>query len=332
MRLVQRVATGYGLRRHDRARPAGRILRFRRTPIIHPHELDPAIRSGLAQLAAMQMPDGSFPLSHHDGTRPPRPCHGLFSTLTVLLATGDLLPADSRSAAIAYVIEQRRADGLWMFDPDLPIPADSDCLACALAALARNAHAFAASADVDLLRSFWRADDGPFLTWQDAPGEWLHRNRDDAVVNCNVLLALRALGAPPIPLETRAVLELVNRSVRGTRYYCSPATIVYAARRAGLPMDSIDHRLRARPPREGVLPEAQWLSAIGQWDDQAIAHVLSAQSASGAWASEDWFRGVGADRWGSAAVSTALCVEGLRAAARAVCARSSRRIFAWLRW
>jgi hypothetical protein len=299
-------------------------LLFRRTPIIHRHEVDSAIRSGLARLAAMQMPDGSFPLSYHDGAQAPRPCHGLFSTLTVLLAVGDLLPADSRSMAIAYVVKQRGADGLWTFDPGLPIPSDSDDTACALAALAQYAHSGAG--DADLLRSFWRADGGPFLTWREAPQEWLQRNRDDAVVNCNVLFALGALGAPPNAAETRAVLELINRSLQGTRYYCSRATIVYAARRAGLPMESLHRRLRARPPSgENVLPAAQWLTAIGRWDDRAIAHVLSAQSGDGAWAAEDWCRGVGSERWGSAAVSTALCVEGLRAVART--ASAPRRLF-----
>ena len=279
----------------------------------------------------MQIPDGSFPLSYHDGARTPRPCHGLFSTLTVLLAVGDLLPADARSKAIAYVVKQRGADGLWMFDPELPIPSDSDDTACALAALAQYAHSSAG--DADLLRSFWRADGGPFLTWRDAPQEWLQRNRDDAVVNCNVLFALRALGAPPAASESRAVLELANRSLEGTRYYCSRATIVYAAKRAGLPLESIHHRLRARPSRsEGFLPAAQWLTAIGRWDDRAIAHILSAQSANGAWPAEDWCRGVGAERWGSAAVSTALCVEGLRVVARTPSARAPRRLFPRLRW
>jgi hypothetical protein len=298
---------------------------FSKTPTIGPHEVALAVRRGLEQLAAMQMPDGSFPLTHHNGRSPARQCHGLFSTLSILLALGDLLPPDVRSKALEFVAGQRSQDGTWHYDPDLKIPADSDTTACAVAALARYGHPIGGQASADLLRSFWRSDGGPFLTWRDAPQQWLQRDRDDAVVNCNVLLALRALGATPSALEYRAVIDLVNRSAKGTRYYCSWTSLGYAARRAGFPEAAINPRLLARPRHsDGVLPTAEWLSAVRRWDGGAVTRILSAQSAAGEWKSEDWCRDVGIRRWGSAAVTTALCVEALHTAAAAAQARPPR--------
>ena len=275
-----------------------------------------AARRGLARLSAMQTADGSFPLARHDGKGPPRQCHGLFSTLAVLLAVGDQLHQDNRDAALEFVVDQRRADGMWEFDPALRIPFDSDVVSCALAALARYAHPIACPASADLLRSFWRGDGGPFMTWGDAPQQWRQRDRDDAVVNCNILLALNALGVPPTAVERRAVIDLVNRSTKGTRYYCSATNIAYAARRAGLPAEVIDPRMFARPRRSaGALASAQWLSAVVQWDSKAVARVLAAQTAAGEWPAEDWCQGAGSDRWASAAVTTALCIEGLQTSA-----------------
>jgi hypothetical protein len=256
----------------------------------------------------------------------------LFSTLSVLLAVGDLLPPHSRTRAIEFIVANRRVDGTWTFDPEMPIPPDSDDTACALAVLARYAPRAAGAGSADLLRSFWREDNGPFATWRDVPQQWQQTDRDDAVVNCNVLLALHALGEPPTAIEIQAVIGLINRSTKGTRYYCSPITIGYSARRAAVPLASIQPRLLARPRLDkGVLPTAQWLSAVRKWDLGAVAHVLATQSAEGSWDAENWCRDVRSGRWGSAAVSTALCIEGLHAAASAAQTEPPRRIFPALR-
>jgi hypothetical protein len=113
-------------------------------------------------------------------------------------------------------------------------------------------------------------------------GTWSQRDRDDAVVNCNVLHALATLGVPGTATEIAAVQRLVQQSVGGCRYYCSSATIGYAARRAGLPLGALPAGLVARPrPGNEVLRSAQWLSTVRRWDMDLIAGLLAAQSQDG---------------------------------------------------
>jgi len=275
-----------------------------------------AVERGVAALLALQDPGGSFPLLQRDAKTMWRHCHTLFSTVTVVLAAGSLLPRESVSRAVNFVLRCRRSDGLWEFDPAYGIPPDADDTACAIAALARYADGYVGARDAELLRSFWRADGGPFQTWRGS-GMWAQRDRDDPVVNCNIMLALARVGAPPTPEERSAVHRLVQQSAGGCRYYCSLTTIAYAAQRAGLPLHALPAGLVARPrSQSGVLPSAQWLSAAGRWDAQLIAHVIGAQSPDGSWPTEPWFTGAGnpVPVWGSRAVSTALCIEALQAA------------------
>jgi hypothetical protein len=188
-----------------------------------------------------------------------------------------------------------------------------DDTACAIAVLARHGERDVGSHDAALLRSFWRADGGPFQTWRGT-GVWSERDRDDAVVNCNVLHALARIGAPGTSAEIAAVQSLIRQSTGGCRYYCSPTTIAYAARRAGLPLDGLSAAIVACPgPGNEVLPSAQWLSTVRRWDSEAIARVLAAQSQDGTWPTEHWFTGAGdpIPVWGSRGISTALCVEAL---------------------
>jgi hypothetical protein len=283
-----------------------------------------ALARGISAICSLQQTDGCFPFSRWVGGEPAEDCHPLFATLTVVLAVGSLLPVDAVSRAVDFVRCCRRTDGTWEFDPALEIPADSDDTACALTVIARHAPHAAGPKDAALLRLFWRHPTGPFATWR-AEGAWAKRNRDDAVVNCNILLALRLLGAHPSAEELESVTHLVGQSGAGCRYYCSPTTIAYAASRAGIPLGSLPARLASRPkPKQGVQPMAQWLTAVQRWDEYAVAQVVAAQTEAGCWDAEPWCTGAGPYVWGSRAVNTALCIEALDAALASTPARWRR--------
>jgi hypothetical protein len=275
----------------------------------------PALELGLSALQSMQQGDGSFPLFQRSEQTAWRACGPLFSTLSVLLAAGSLMSESVRTRAVDFVYRNRRRDGLWEFDPTFGIPPDADDTACALTVAARHDRARVNVSDAVLLRSFWRADGGPFQTWR-GDKSWSGRDRDDAVVNCNVLLALQELGAPASAHETKAVVDLIRASEAGCRYYCSPTTIAYAARRAGVTLAALPASLAARPSSKGLLPTAQWLSLCLRWDEDAVERVLAAQAADGSWPIEPWFTGAGKPRpvWGSPTISTALCLEALKEA------------------
>jgi hypothetical protein len=272
-----------------------------------------SIAAGVSALVAMQRRDGSFPLLHWGKRSWARECFPLFSTIAVILAAGALLPQNALARAVEFVLQCRRPDGLWDFDPKLGLPPDSDCTACALAIIARHGSEAPDASEVTCLRSFWRHPNGPFTTWA-ADGEWGERERDDAVVNCNILFALTALGARPSARERSAVASLVGQSTAGCRYYCSASTIAYSAVRAGLAAQDLPSSLTTRPSLGGVLPMAQWLSTTASPDGDAVDFILSRQAADGRWRREEWLGRPGHGRWGSDAVSTALCIEGLIAA------------------
>ena len=268
-----------------------------------------AIARGLAALARMQRDDGSFPLmtgSRRDGWRP---SSGLFATAYILLGAGGLLPRERIERALAFIADRRRPDRLWEFDPAIGIPPDSDSTACSLAALALHGGTVE-SGDADLLRTFWRPGEGPFRTWR-VPGDWSIPARDDPVVNCNLVLALDLLGSPAAPAETAAVEALLGRSTSGSRYYCAPAAIAHAARRAGFAPGALPATAAARPTAGGVMAAAQWLAAGLGRDDRLVAGILAAQRPDGSWPGGAWVFGVGTPFWGSAAVTTAFAVEAL---------------------
>lgn len=272
-----------------------------------------ALASGLDALIALQQPDGSFPLQKWSSRMAPQACHALFGTACVLLAAGRLLPAASADRAVAYVRRQRGNNGFWNFDPAEGIPDDSDDTACALAVLARHGALERDPAlEIALLRGFWRSDGGPFATWRCDEQPWTLRDRDDAVVNCNVALALQELGAKLSDDEENAIRARIRLDSDGSRYYCSPATILYAAARVG--MQSAVPVQACAKPRDGLISIAQWITAHdGQRHSELLKQLLGAQGRDGSWPREPWFQAVGASkpRWGSPAVSTALCVQAI---------------------
>jgi len=271
---------------------------------------------GISSIASMQRADGSFPYFYRKKHEGWQECPSLFATLTVLLAVGKMLPDEAVSLGVNFALRCRRNDGAWEYDTSLGIPACSDDTAFALAVLARKGSDLVGASDAVLLRSFWRQDGGPFQTWQVGAGEdWSARDRDDAVVNCNILFGLSEIGAPATADEINAVIRLIQRDQSGSRYYCSPMAISHAAVRAGILPELLPRGLLVRPhPKLGVVPTAQWLCARRTWDEDAVAHLLTKQTQEGNWLAEDLCRTVVPEYWGSPAVSTALCVEALQAA------------------
>lgn len=278
--------------------------------------IDRVITAGVAALVRMQAADGSFPLQARTSAGPWTPCGPLFATAAAVLAAGKLLPPQALARSVGFIRRCRRPDGLWEFDPALGVPPDSDDTSCALAALALHGGSSGLENGAGLLRSYWRPDGGPFRTWH-GEGMWAQRDRDDPVVNCNIIFALACLGAPATPAELAAVRRLVRLS-RRTRYYCAPAAIAYAARRAGLPRDALPPVASARPPADDLLACAQWLCGMRQDDPELVAAVLAAQRPDGAWPAGAWCTGafVPPIVWGSPAVSTAYALEALTEATR----------------
>lgn len=258
----------------------------------------------------MQAADGSFPLLVGRGPTRWVPCSPLFSTAYIMLGAGGLLPADNIAWAVAFMRNRRRPDRLWEYDPALRIPPDSDSTSCSLAALMLHGDGSDADGGADLLRSFWRPDTGPFRTWRE-PGIWSVPERDDAVVNCNVLLALRLLGAPATTREQEAVRQLLLRSNGRSRFYCTPSTTAHAARRAGLEQEALPAAAIARPPPKDLIGCIQWLCAAPKCDAPLVDSVLAAQRDDGSWPLWPWVTGEAMPFWGSAAITTALALEAL---------------------
>jgi hypothetical protein len=277
-----------------------------------PRSIAQALADGAAALAAMQAPDGSFPFFTRTPPLPWVPCDPIFATASVLLSAAALLPQENVVRAAAYVRGRRRPDGLWQYDATLDVPPDADTTACSLAALSECSGADGLEEGADLLRSFWRPDGGPFRTWR-VGGMWSQRDRDDAVVNCNVVCALSRLGSPATPAELEAVRGLVQQSTGGSRYYCAPATLAHALDRAGLDPDALPPAASARPDARDVLGCVEWLCGLRRPDADLVAGVLAAQERDGAWPAWPWVTAVGRPKpfWGSAAVSTALALEAL---------------------
>jgi hypothetical protein len=276
-----------------------------------------AVSAGIAALARMQLPDGSFAFFTGSRSTGWRPCGRLFSTAYVMLGSGGLLPPANIARAVAFIRAQRRPDGLWEYDPGIRIPPDSDSTACSLAALAlHGGDPSDLVGGADLLRSYWRPEGGPFRSWK-AAGMWSLPKRDDAVVNCNILFALHLLGAPATPDEDAAVRRLLQRTA-GSRYYCAPATIAHAARRAGLDRAALPSVAAARPPPQDLLGSAQWLCGTREPDTDLVAALLAAQHRAGYWPLWPWVMAQETPQpfWGSAAISTALAVEALATPAR----------------
>lgn len=274
-------------------------------------DLRGAVRAAAGSLAASQEADGSFALAPVDERPPGGPGDNLFSTATVLALASSLLPPERRARASAYICARRDERGLWAWGSDGALPPDSDDTACCLGALAIVGVALDNKREARVLRRFWRWG-GPFKTWLGTGG-WNARDRDDVIVNCNILWALRMLGVRWRGAELRKVGRMVAAQRGETRYYCSPASVAWAASRIGLAAPQLslpgEAELRARP-----LECALWSIAGRIPAPEAAAWLVDAQEADGGWSPEPWIQDhVGA--WQSRPVTTAFALAALTRAA-----------------
>jgi hypothetical protein len=270
-------------------------------------DLRRAIAAGAEVLAESQEADGGFPLAPVLSEPLGSAGDSLFSTATVLALAAPVLPAACVSRAAGYLAERRDGRGLWAWAADGTLPADADDTALCLGALARTGVPLDRRQGARLLRKFWRWG-GPFRTWL-ASGGWNGRDRDDPVVNCNVLWALGELGAPIRTAERRTVAAMVAAQRGPTRYYCSEASLAWAAARVGIPAP------RLRPPHDAALARqplecALWALAAPTPKVGTAALLLEAREPDGGWAAEPWVRGQ-PGVWESRAVTIAAAIAAL---------------------
>lgn len=270
-------------------------------------EIRRSVSAALRSLGEAQEPDGSFPLTVVPSHPPSTPADNLFSTAMVLgLLPGELSP-ETVSRAAAYLLGRREPQGPWAWVADGSLPPDADDTACCLGALAAVGAALDRAGGVRLLRRFWRLG-GPFRTWL-ARGMWGSRDRDDPVVNCNVLWAIQQLGAVPRRAERAAVGRIVARARGATRYYCSEASLAWAAARVGISTPHLS------PPADALLAGrplecALWLLVSREPSPAACKLLLDMQETDGSWPAEAWVRDNRGD-WQSRPVTTAFAVAAL---------------------
>lgn len=274
-------------------------------------EIARAVAAGLRSLRESQEPDGSFALPKNPTRPAATPSDNLFSTAMVLgLLAGQLHP-ETASRAAAYLLGRREKSGLWSWLPDGTIPPDSDDTACSLGALAALGAPIDREGGVRLLRKFWRLG-GPFQTWNVpwySRGGWRSRDRDDPIVNCNVLWAIERLGGTPRPAERMAASRLVAEAQGPTRYYSSAASIAWAAARVGIPTPQF-----VRPDVAALVDRALecalWMLAVREPWREGADLLIGMQEEDGGWRAEDWVHDHAGD-WQSRAVTTAFAVAAL---------------------
>jgi hypothetical protein len=265
-------------------------------------------------MAEMQEPGGGFGLTPVKWQPLGSAGDSLFSTAMVVSVAAQALPVECVGRAARYILDRRNAQGLWGWDAEGTLPADADDTACCLGALTRAGVEVDARKGARLLRKFWRWG-GPFRTWM-AKGPWNARDRDDAVVNCNVLWALRELGVPERRAERRVVARMVARQRGPSRYYCSEASLAWAAARVGIATPALQPpsltALAGRP-----LETALWTLAAPTPLRWAAALLLDLREADGGWRAEPWVQG-NPGTWESRAVTIAFAVAALERLAAAI--------------
>lgn len=259
-----------------------------------------------------------------------------FASAFILAAVSGRLA--SRAAAVApphvgRLLATREGSGLWRFAQEWswPVPPDADDSACALAALRLwNVQGVDLQATLDRLLTN-RDAAGRLRTWffaADEPGRRELEHEVDAAVNANILYAAALLGRE-LPEDAAFVARTVldQGLAEGCRsYYPNPLVFCYFLARwlqlaGGFPelrsavarfcldrceacRDALDGALlitclrRLAPSRPAPLP--------------ALAGVLlGAQRSDGLWPALAFCGDPRGKVYGSAQVTTALCVEAL---------------------
>ena len=270
-------------------------------------DLRATLKAAAQRLAEMQGAGGDFELTASSTKPPESVTDNLFATATVIAVAGRFLPESGVARAARYIMDRREPDGLWAWVPDRGIPADADDTAICLGALACAGVGLDGPRDARLLRKFWRWG-GPFQTWL-AKGGWSERNRDDPVVNCNVLWALRMLGVRIRRREMSAVKRMLAGHGGATRYYCSAGSVAWVAARVGLDAPSL------APPDEASLAGrplecALWTLALPDPPAKASALLLDMYDPVEGWSAEPWIQD-NKGEWHSEAVTTAFGMAAL---------------------
>ncbi|NKL25419.1 hypothetical protein GFL92_01110 [Rhizobium leguminosarum bv. viciae] len=264
-----------------------------------------AIGRGTTALSIFQSSDGSFPLYPCTKSPPSSQADPIFLTASVVLACGDVLPKTVLSNALDYIERREWLDHLWNWHG---FPPDADDSAVALAALIKFGRCDGRTANV--LRRFWRDQNGPFSTW---PSSFLQgRESPDPVVNCNVLFCLQ-IGQCYQQREREAIENLIKSVVsRGTHhsdYYCCVSSLLYAAARAGLGV--IDFGVMEASfiaPGTHVQYYAEALNSQRFIPPDAVSYVIRQQEINGGWPGAPWVSDKDGD-YLSPAYATALAIQ-----------------------
>jgi hypothetical protein len=269
-------------------------------------EVRRAIAAGASYLAAVQDGRGAFPIAPLPANRAETVTDDLFASATVAELAAAVLPRECLSSTAEYILRRRRSDGYWSWSPDGSLPPDADDLACCLGAQVTLGVELDAAAEARRLREFWRWR-GPFRTWL-GKGYWNSRDRDDPVVNCNVLWALGRIGVDARDRERRVIERMVGSHRGPSRYYCHEASVAWAAARAGVRFPGQcpeGSKLTGRP-----LETALWALAGSLDIGVAAACLLGLRDADGGWPAEPWVQGDGGT-WESRPVTTAFAIAAL---------------------
>jgi hypothetical protein len=270
-------------------------------------------------IESRQEPNGSFPLQRF-ATGEWVPEHGLFSTVTVLLAVGDALDEAVRRAALDFVRDRRTPEGYWHFDGANRLPADADDCACALACLALFDDEQRWTPEIWKVLSAFVAGDGRIRTWlepassdEDRGGRQgqIPPQYDDLVVVANVIFAVgignSRQGADLLARWRRWRIRCGTWNNVSAPYYPRPGNVEYAwlrvARQVGCRIE----------PRPGRTPERSSVSlafAALCGRPELAGLLANRQRDDGSWDREPWCAAPGAV-FGSKVVSSAFAVEAL---------------------
>ena len=235
--------------------------------------------------------------------------------------------------AAAYLVGQREGPGIWRYQGRNGwISPDVDDTAMALAALKRYGQPIAPEALVILRAS--RNEAGLFNTWVGDPSTWkgIDSREIDPVVNLNGLLVFGFVRENLDEVCSYVLTQVESDKFRrGSPYYPSPLAFTFALSRAHLD-GGVSCLAKAAPKIRTVTLELQ--EKDGAWGDdfetavglltllnlgergdaveRAIGIIVARQMPDGGWALAPAYSGDrGRWRYGSRAVTTALCIEGL---------------------
>lgn len=307
------------------------------------------LRRGIEFLSSQQQADGSFLSFSSSSATPFSPSRQYRSVFPagLILASLCRLPAETgpiRDRLAAFLLSQRSEH--WSFNywargaaenKTQPYPDDLDDTSCALAALTLHQPALvdptALAKIVTVLAALENREGGPYRTWlvpSGAPEAW----RDtDVAVNSNVAYFL-SLHDVALPNLTAFVEEAITGNRLTSPYYPSSLPLIYFISRwyRGSCAAAVRDQLLAARQSDGgwgsELNTALAVSALVNLGSAApditpaIALVRRSQKIDGSWPAAAFCLDPAIDRQpyyaGSAALTTAFCLEALALAATPV--------------